>query len=101
MLKIEKADLLRGGRSVLRGVNLEIHAGSKVGITGSNGAGKSSLMQLIAGELHADSGSVSVPRDLAIAQVAQEMEASDECAIEYVLNGDGELRRPGTAIDRR
>jgi ATP-binding cassette subfamily F protein 3 len=100
MLKIEKADLLRGGRSVLRDVNLEIHAGSKVGITGSNGAGKSSLMQLIAGELHADAGSVTVPRDLAIAQVAQEMEPSDDCASEYVLNGDAELRRLQLELER-
>lgn len=93
MLKIEKVNLLRGGRMVLRDVNLEIYARSMVGVTGSNGAGKSSLIQLIAGELHPDSGSVVLPKDVRIAQVAQEFEATDRIAIEYVLDGDRELRR--------
>ncbi|TFH49530.1 MAG: ABC-F family ATP-binding cassette domain-containing protein, partial [Lysobacterales bacterium] len=93
MLKIEKVNLLRGGRMVLRDVNLEIYARSMVGVTGSNGAGKSSLIQLIAGELHPDSGSVVLPKDVRIAQVAQEFAATDRIAIEYVLDGDRELRR--------
>ena len=93
MLKLEKVGLLRGGRVVLRDVNLDIHFGNKIGITGRNGAGKSSLLQLIAGDLHADSGSVVVPKSLRIARVAQEFEVADRIAIEYVLDGDRELRR--------
>jgi ATP-binding cassette, subfamily F, member 3 len=93
MLKIEKVDLLRGGRRILGDVNLEIYPASKVGITGSNGAGKSSLLQLIAGDLHADSGNVSIPKSLRIARVAQELEVTDRIAVEHVLDGDHELRR--------
>ena len=93
MLKLEKVDLLRGGRRVLRDVNLEIHSRNKVGVTGRNGAGKSSLLQLIAGDLHADSGTVSIPKGLRIARVAQDFQVTDRVAIEYVLDGDGELRR--------
>ena len=100
MLKLEKVDLLRGGRAVLRDVNLEIHVGSKVGVTGRNGAGKSSLLQLIAGDLHADSGSVTVPKGLRIARVAQEFAVTDRIAIEYVLDGDRELRRLQSELHR-
>ncbi len=93
MLKLEKVDLLRGGRAVLRDVNLDIRSGSKIGVTGRNGAGKSSLLQLVAGELHADSGTVAIPKGLRIARVAQELEITDRIAIEHVQDGDRELRR--------
>ena len=93
MLKFENVELLRGGRVVLRDVSLEIHSASKLGVTGSNGAGKSSLLQLITGDLHADSGSVAIPKGLRIAAVAQNLEVTDRIAIEHVLDGDGELRR--------
>jgi ATP-binding cassette subfamily F protein 3 len=100
MLKLEKVDLLRGGRPVLHDVDLEVFAASKVGITGNNGAGKSSLIQLIAGDLHPDSGTVSVPKGLRIARVAQELEVTDRIAIEYVLDGDPELRRLQSELKR-
>ena len=93
MLKFENVGLLRGGRVVLRDVSLEIHFASKVGITGSNGAGKSSLLQLITGDLHADSGTVAIAKGLRIAHVAQDLAVTDRIAIEHVLDGDPELRR--------
>jgi ATP-binding cassette subfamily F protein 3 len=93
MLKFENVDLLRGGRTVLRDVSLDIHSGAKVGVTGRNGAGKSSLLHLITGDLHADSGGVNVPGSLRIARVAQDLEVTDRIAVEHVLDGDEELRR--------
>jgi ATP-binding cassette subfamily F protein 3 len=93
MLTFENVELLRGGRVVLRDVNLTIYSASKVGVAGSNGAGKTSLLQLITGDLHPDSGSVAIPKGLRIARVAQELTVTDRIAIEYVLDGDPELRR--------
>ena len=93
MLKFENVELLRGGRVVLRDVNLEIHPGSKVGVAGSNGAGKTSLLELIGGDLHADSGTVTVAKGVLIARVAQELAVTDRIAIEHVLDGDAQLRR--------
>ena len=93
MLKFENVDLLRGGRTVLRDVSLDIHSGTKVGVAGRNGAGKSSLLHLITGDLHADSGSVAVPGGLRIARVAQDLAVTDRIAVEHVLDGDEELRR--------
>ena len=48
-----------GGRPVLRDLCLDIHSGTKVGVAGRNGAGKTSLLHLITGDLHADAGSVA------------------------------------------
>ena len=78
---------------MLRGVDLVVHSGNKLGVTGRNGAGKSSLLALVTGDLHADAGSVSVPKALSIARVAQEHVVTDRIAIEHVLDGDVELRR--------
>ena len=93
MLSFKNVDCLRGGRVVLRDVNLVIHSGNKLGVTGRNGAGKSSLLALVTGDLHPDAGSVSVPKAQTLARVAQEHAVTDRIAIEHVLDGDVELRR--------
>ena len=92
MLKFSDLSLRRGPRELLHDVDLTIHHGQKVGITGSNGVGKSSLFALILGDLHADSGDIFIPKNLTIAHVAQETPALDSLAIEYVLDGDTQLR---------
>ena len=74
-------------------VSLQMHPGYRVGLTGANGTGKSSLFSLILGELHADSGDLYRPRDWVIAHVAQEAPGGNRAAIEYVLDGDQELRQ--------
>ncbi len=93
MLKFVNLSLRRGPRELLHDVNVTIHHGQKVGITGANGVGKSSLFSLILGALHADTGDVSLPKDLVIAHVAQETPALDKTALEYVLDGDIQLRK--------
>ncbi len=69
-----------------------IHDGQKVGLTGANGAGKSTLLALAAERLSADAGEVRRSGGQVIAEVAQDMEASDQVVAEYVLDGDAHLR---------
>ena len=92
MLKFSQVSLRRGSKELLHDMNLTIHAGQKVGITGGNGVGKSSLFALIQGTLQADEGEVSYPKNIKTAHVAQETPALDKTAVEYVLDGDIELR---------
>jgi len=92
MLNFKNLSLRRSTRELLRNVNCTIHQGQKVGITGANGTGKSSLFALIRNELHADSGEFSLPPKTIIAHVAQEVSAVDAPAIEYVMDGDIEMR---------
>ncbi|BBL72297.1 ATP-binding cassette domain-containing protein [Methylogaea oryzae] len=93
MISFIEAALRRGPRVLFEQASFTIHRGAKVGITGANGAGKSSLFALVRGELHTDAGQVDVPAQLAIAHVAQETPALERSAIDYVMDGDAELRQ--------
>ena len=92
MLNFKNLSLRRATRVLLHDVTCTIHQGQKVGITGANGTGKSSLFALILNELHADTGEFSLPPKTIIAHVAQEVSAVDTPAIEYVMDGDIEMR---------
>ena len=98
MLGFSNITLRRGPRELLRGLNLTVHAGQKVGLTGANGCGKSSLFALIRGELSPDAGNISLPADIVMAHVAQETPAVTRSAIDYVMDGDRELRRVQDAL---
>ncbi|MFA7619105.1 MAG: ATP-binding cassette domain-containing protein [Thiohalomonadaceae bacterium] len=98
MLKFTNLILRRGTRVLVRDAAFAIHAGQRVGVTGANGAGKSSLFALIRGELSPDAGEFSAPPDWVIAHVAQETPAVDTPAIDYVMDGDAELRAVERAL---
>ncbi|MGZ8192898.1 MAG: ATP-binding cassette domain-containing protein [Methylobacter sp.] len=93
MLNFKNIALRRGSRLLFDHASFTIHKGQKVGFTGANGAGKSSLFALVRNELHLDAGDFSMPPGLEIAHVAQETPAAACSAIDYVMDGDRELRR--------
>jgi ATP-binding cassette subfamily F protein 3 len=93
MLKFTDLSLRRGPRLLFEQASFIIHPGQKIGLTGANGCGKSSLFALLRGELHSDSGDFSLPPKWVIAHVAQETPAVEQNAIDYVLDGDAELRQ--------
>ncbi|MES9833982.1 MAG: ATP-binding cassette domain-containing protein [Candidatus Thiodiazotropha sp. DIVDIV] len=92
MLRFNQLALMRGSKLLFEGAEFILHAGWKVGITGGNGTGKSSLFSLILGELQADHGDLTQPPGLEIAHVAQETPAMSRSAIDYVIDGDSALR---------
>jgi ATP-binding cassette, subfamily F, member 3 len=92
MITLRNVSLQRGTKQLFEQVNLTIHAGQKIGFIGANGCGKSSLFALLCGELHSDQGEIAMPPQINIAQVVQEMQAVSIPAIEYVLEGDQQLR---------
>ena len=98
MLSFRDVSLRRGGTVLFSGVSFIVHAGQKVGLTGANGAGKSSLFAVIRGELGVDAGEVEVPANLVLAHVAQETPPDPRPALDYVLDGDRELRQLEAAI---
>ncbi|HEV7632847.1 MAG TPA: ATP-binding cassette domain-containing protein [Steroidobacteraceae bacterium] len=97
MIKFDDVTLRRGPRILFANAAFSLFRGEKIGITGENGSGKSSLMALVRGELTPDAGHFEMPTNLAIAHVSQELEATDQAALDFVLDGDAELR----AIERR
>ena len=62
-------------------------------IAGPNGAGKSSLFALLRGELSADGGDCFIPATWRIAHMRQEVDAVERQAVDYVLDGDLQLRK--------
>ena len=93
MLRFDHVALRRGPLLLLDDMSLSLHAGWRVGISGRNGAGKSSLLALVAGELQPDAGHFERPRDWSLAWVRQETPALARSALDYVLDGDAEFRR--------
>jgi ATP-binding cassette subfamily F protein 3 len=98
VIQFRNLTLARGARPLIEHANLQVHAGWRVGLVGANGSGKSSLFALLRGELHAERGSVERPAAWRIASVAQDTPALPAPAIEYVLDGDGELREIERAL---
>ncbi|HZF17375.1 MAG TPA: ATP-binding cassette domain-containing protein [Steroidobacteraceae bacterium] len=92
MLNFSDVAIRRGPRVLFSAATFSLFRGEKVGITGENGSGKSSLLALVRGELQPDAGNFEMPSQLALAHVSQELLASDQPAIDFVLDGDEELR---------
>ncbi|MDH3448657.1 MAG: ATP-binding cassette domain-containing protein [Gammaproteobacteria bacterium] len=93
MLNFAGLALRRSATLLIEAADFKVYSGQKLGITGANGCGKSSLFALIRGELSADQGEFSMPQHWLLASVEQEARLSGRRALEYVIDGDEELRR--------
>ncbi|MEN8175501.1 MAG: ATP-binding cassette domain-containing protein, partial [Pseudomonadota bacterium] len=93
MIRFRELALRRASKLLFSDASLALHAGRKIGLTGRNGTGKSSLFDLLLGSLGADAGDLELPPAWTIAHVAQETPAETRPALDYVLDGDAELRK--------
>lgn len=100
MLRFTQLGLRRGTKLLFEDANITIHPGQKVGLTGANGCGKSSLFAMIKNEIHPDEGDFYRPKEWVIAHVAQETPSDTRAVIEYVLDGDVELRQTEQALEQ-
>jgi ATP-binding cassette, subfamily F, member 3 len=92
-----KLDLF--ARPILTKVDWEIHDDRCVGLIGANGAGKSSILKLIAGELTADGGSITRAKGLTIGYLAQEPQIDPEqTALDEALSAHTELHTLEAAL---
>lgn len=99
MLSFNQVACRRDGKLLFSDINCVIHAGRKVGLTGHNGCGKSSLLSMIQGTLEPDNGTITLQQHVGITHVAQESEVSKKTAIDYVIAGDQYLSDLQQAID--
>ena len=98
LIQFKNLTLARGVKVLVQGASFQLHPGHKVGLTGANGAGKSSIFAMLRAELHAEAGDLEIPPNWVIAHVAQETPAIADAAIEFVLDGDVELRTVEQAL---
>lgn len=91
MLELKNATLKRGLQTLFEDASFTIYSGNRVGVTGANGAGKSSLFSLILGGLELDTGEFNFSSQYTVAHVEQEITNQHLSAIQYVIQGDQEL----------
>lgn len=93
MLNIQNLTYLQGGSPLFQQANLQAFANQRIGLVGHNGCGKSTLFRLIRGEIKPDGGDVSLQSGKTLAYVEQEIANSEQAALEFVLDGDRQLRQ--------
>ncbi len=74
MLRLEHISKIYSTGEVLKDVNWEVKPGDRIGLVGVNGAGKSTQLKIIAGEIEPTSGEIIRPASLRIAYLTQEFE---------------------------
>ncbi|MBO5958862.1 MAG: ABC-F family ATP-binding cassette domain-containing protein [Lentisphaeria bacterium] len=77
VVSLKDVSLTLGGKELLNGFSCEFTAGHKVGIVGTNGVGKSSLLKLVTGERNPDSGEVEVAQTVQFNCIDQNREVLD------------------------
>ncbi|KAF0334561.1 ABC-F family ATP-binding cassette domain-containing protein [Pediococcus acidilactici] len=99
VIEIKHLDLQVGDHPIARDFTKLIQAGDRIGITGANGAGKSSFLNAIAGKLPIQGGTIDIGETVKIGYYTQKMEPipEDKRVINYikkigqeVVNRDGE-----------
>ncbi|SCW28920.1 ATP-binding cassette, subfamily F, member 3 [Rhizobium mongolense subsp. loessense] len=90
MITITDISARIAGRLLLDNASVTLPAGTKAGLVGRNGAGKSTLFRIITGDLGAETGLVSIPKNARIGQVAQEAPGTEDSLIKIVLSADKE-----------
>jgi len=90
MLQIADLTYRIAGRTLLEGASATLPTGTRAGLVGRNGTGKTTLFRLLLSEISAESGSVSFPANARIGTVEQEAPAGPTSLIDFVLSADTE-----------
>ncbi|MBD2259217.1 ABC-F family ATP-binding cassette domain-containing protein [Pseudanabaena sp. FACHB-2040] len=78
MLRLENISKIYPTGEVLKDVNWEVKPGDRIGLVGVNGAGKSTQLKIISGEMEPTAGAIIRPTDLKIAYLSQEFEVDPD-----------------------
>jgi ATP-binding cassette subfamily F protein 3 len=90
MLHINGLTYRLGERLLIDDATAALPSGSRVGLVGRNGVGKSTLFRLIRGELSSEAGSITTPKGARLGSVEQEAPGGAETLIDFVLSADAE-----------
>lgn len=98
MLNLHKINIRRGRNLLVENISFQAHAGQRIGVIGANGSGKTSLFAILLGDLEADDGTLRTDPNDVFAHVAQESPNSPRSAVDFVMDGDKELRSTQAAL---
>jgi ATPase subunit of ABC transporter with duplicated ATPase domains len=100
MISTENLSLMFGGRTLFENVNVKFTPGNCYGLIGANGAGKSTFLRILSGQLEPTQGQVSVSSALRISTLKQDHFAYDEVrALAAVIMGHTRLYQVMTEKD--
>ncbi len=99
VIDVEDVDLSRGPRQLLRHATWRIGPGDRIGLVGVNGAGKTSVLSLLAGDLKPDAGKVKQGRTVALQHLTQAVDGDELGPDARVLSTIEGLRRVTKTAD--
>ena len=101
MVSIDNLTVAFGGFTLLDNISFVLNRNERVALTGKNGAGKSTLLKIMAGLQQPSSGNISLPKEVSIGYLPQQMKLSDgrtvrqeaSLAFEHLQKMEKELER--------
>ena len=85
LVSVQSLEKRYGSETVFSNISFTIDEGHRIALVGKNGAGKSTIMKIIAGREEPDSGSVVITKGKSVAYVPQEVKLDDpRTGVEYI-----------------
>ena len=92
MITVNNMSLQFAGRTLFKDVNLKFTPENCYGVIGANGAGKSTFLKILSGELDSTTGEISIPKNIRMSVLKQDHYQYDECQVlETVIRGNARL----------
>ena len=109
MISIEGLSVAFGGNTLFDNITYVIHTKDRIALVGKNGAGKSTMLKIIAGLQAPTSGNVNMPKDLTVGYLPQQMNLSDtrtvmeeaEQAFSHIFELQSRIERMNTELSER
>src|SRR5699024_12316882 len=92
MITVNNVSLAYGDKKLFEDVNIQFNDGNCYGVIGANGAGKSTILEILSGEVESQQGNIAVTAKSRVAVLKQDHFAyAEEAVLETVLMGDERL----------
>ena len=109
MISIEGLSVAFGGNTLFDDITYVINKKDRIALVGKNGAGKSTMLKIIAGLQAPTSGNVNMPKDLTVGYLPQQMNLSDtrtvmeeaEQAFSHIFELQSRIERMNTELSER
>ncbi len=99
LIGLSSVEKFYGGRAVLRGLGMRVNAGARIGLVGGNGAGKSTVLRILAGTEDVDGGEVIRRRGSSVATLPQYIEDDERTPMEVVRAARPEISDLQTELE--
>jgi ATPase subunit of ABC transporter with duplicated ATPase domains len=101
MISTNNIKMQFGAKPLFENISVKFGDGNRYGLIGANGCGKSTLMQILGGDLEPSTGTVAVTANKRVSKLRQDQFAFEDCkVIDTVIMGHAELWRVKAERDR-